>query len=122
MRLTMILAAVLLISCQTAEQVDPLSLTGRAAEGETLATQPLLGDPPVPGCRNCHALEDNVVLVGPSFPMMSEQTERDLLESIIHPNAVVAAEYKNGGMYDGYQKALTPQEIADLIAFIKSFE
>ena len=45
-----------------------------------------------------------------------------LYEAIVDPDKVVTEGYPKGVMYPNYGKDLTPQQIADLIAFMKTLK
>jgi mono/diheme cytochrome c family protein len=81
------------------------------------------------GCVACHSLEAGVTLVGPSFDGLgqaaaSRQPEYSadayLYESITNPNAFVVQGFQGGVMPQTFKTTLSPQQIADVIAFVKS--
>jgi cytochrome c2 len=81
------------------------------------------------GCTACHSLEANVTLVGPSFDGMSGRAatrkpdysaDAYLYESITNPNAFVVEGFQGGVMPQTFKDILSPQQLADVIAFVKS--
>ncbi|MDJ0756265.1 MAG: c-type cytochrome [Ardenticatenaceae bacterium] len=114
-----------LTACQSnpdPEPINPLTLEGDPDLGRELVQMPLLGETPAPGCRNCHSIEEDAVLVGPSFLSMASSSETYLLEGIVDPDKTIAEGFVSGAMYPNYQEDLTAQEIAHIIAFIQSLE
>jgi len=111
----------------------PLPL-GDAARGKILYERPVLGSNVAPGCITCHSLSPSVLLVGPSLSDIGSRAEvfvaspaytgraktaADYLhESIVQPEAYVAPGFKSGVMYQKFNDDLTPQEIADLVAYL----
>jgi mono/diheme cytochrome c family protein len=104
---------------------SPTSLPpGDAAHGAELFTQSVNGAPP---CSTCHTLDGSTV-VGPSMQGYSERAgtrisgksaEEYTLESITQPASFLAPGFANV-MYTNYATAFTPQEVADLIAYLLS--
>lgn len=101
------------------------SVTGNAADGESLYTQNAIGS--APGCTTCHSLEEGVVVVGPSHAGIGARAgsvvpglsaEEYLRQSIVEPDAHVTEGFTAGIMYQNYGKELTEQQIADLVAFL----
>lgn len=91
--------------------------------GETLAV--------TTGCTGCHSV-DGSVLVGPSWQGLfgSERTLADgnlvvaddeyVIESILRPDAKVGNGFSPGIMPSTYGDQLDPDEIQDLVEFIRS--
>jgi mono/diheme cytochrome c family protein len=109
-------------------------LTGDAARGEQLyngnaqtGTQP----PAVLGCSGCHtggavgpatvgtwSRTQNERLTEPEF---SDYTvEEYLVESIVRPDAYVVEGYTEGAMLQVYGEQMTPQDMADVLAYLES--
>ncbi len=81
------------------------------------------------GCTACHSLDANVTGVGPSFAGLSQRAasrqpgysvEAYLYESITNPNAYVVEGFQGGIMPQTFKDVLSPQQIADVIAFLKT--
>lgn len=96
---------------------------GDAARGAALFVENVNG---APACSTCHTL-DGTTLVGPSFqdyaahaPVTdagAESLEAYTYTSIVQPSAYIVSGFGNT-MYNQYQRQLSPQEIADLIAYL----
>jgi mono/diheme cytochrome c family protein len=106
---------------------------GDAANGEALANGPL-------GCAGCHLLS----ATGPAWMPQGDQpgiveraatrfdeesytgnassVEQYLFESVVLPNAYTEEGYQSGIMPNNYGDRLTPQEMADLIAYMLSLQ
>lgn len=102
-------------------------VVGDAARGERLYKQTSIGAASAPGCITCHALEPDILLVGPSHAgvgtgaataVAGTSAEQFLTESITDPDAVVTEGFSKGVMYQNYGRDLSDQEIADLVAFL----
>lgn len=83
------------------------------------------------GCRICHSLEKNEVIIGPSFYGVADRAgdrvpgltaEEYLRQSIIEPNAFVVPGYPSGQMIQNFGQILTEEQIADLIAFLMTMK
>ena len=91
-----------------------------------------------PGCSTCHSLEPGKKLVGPSLAGIATRAEQIikssdykgsaktveefLRESIVNPNAYVEKGFSPNIMYQNYGKDLSAQQIADLVAFLKTLK
>ena len=107
---------------------------GDEARGEKLFRQTLIGTRPEPGCITCHSLTPDVVLIGPAlagvatrsaatieqpaYTGQAQRVEAYLHESIIAPNTYLAPGFAPDLMRPTFATELTPQEIADLVAFL----
>ncbi len=100
---------------------DPLP-PGDASRGATLFTQAVNG---APSCSTCHTV-DGSTLVGPSFkgfaavaPTRIEgMSAADYAhKSIMQPASYIVSGFANL-MYAQYAQQLTPQQTADLIAYL----
>src|SRR5258708_4542324 len=95
---------------------------GNAASGAQLFTQSVNG---VPACSSCHSLDDTTITgpgmkgytarAGTRVPNMSAQDYT--YQSIVQPGAFVVSGFANV-MYDQYGQRLSPQQIADLMAYL----
>ena len=95
---------------------------GNAAHGADLFTQTING---APACSTCHTI-DGTTLVGPSLQgygavagtRESDQSARGYTyASIVRPAAYIVNGFSNS-MYNQYERNLTPDQIADLIAYL----
>ena len=113
--------------------LQPLPL-GDPAQGEKLFRRTLLGTRPEPGCITCHSLAPGTVLLGPSLAGVATRSdttiqqadyqgqaasvEQYLQESISAPNVYIAPGFAPDVMRPTFAAELSPQEIADLVAFL----
>lgn len=108
----------------SAADVTPMALeslpAGNAAAGAALFNGQA-------ACSACHALEPDKRLVGPSLAGVAARAatvrpgttaEAYLLESIVNPDAHVVAGYDAGLMPANFGARLSPQELADLVAYL----
>lgn len=100
-------------------------LEGDAAAGELIFTQ---GKGSAPMCLTCHQPPDAIYSVGPSLHGVAARTAERLgeeavyaylHESIVHPGAYLVAGYRNL-MYAAYGQDLTEQDIANIIAYLRT--
>ncbi len=112
-------------------------LNGDADRGRALFEATTLGANNTLGCSTCH-LPDQTTSLGPSrfgmayrsattvrLPVYSGQAttaEAYLLESLINPNLYVMPAFPPGQMPNSYAQDLTPQEIADLVAYMLTLQ
>ncbi len=138
----LLVVALVLAACggggekEAASEEQAAAVTGDPARGEALFKQATIGG--APGCSSCHSLEPGKKLVGPSLAgvaTMAEEivkssdykgkaktAEEYLRESIVDPNAYVVEGFPPNVMYQNYGKDLTPQQIADLVAFLMTLK
>jgi nitric oxide reductase subunit C len=90
-----------------------------------------IGAASAPGCVSCHALDADVVLVGPSHAgigtraetaVAGKSAEEYLRESILEPDAEITDGFTMGLMYANYGTDLSDQEVADLVAFLMTLK
>ena len=83
------------------------------------------------GCRICHSLEKDEVIIGPSFYGIATHAgnrvpgltaEEYLRQSIVEPNAFVVPSFPEGQMIQNFGNILTEEQINDLIAFLMTME
>ncbi len=83
------------------------------------------------GCRVCHSLRPDQVLVGPSLDGVATRAqtrvpgltaEEYLDQSIRHPDAYVVEGFPSGVMLDNYEELLTDEQIGNLVAFLLTLE
>ncbi len=100
---------------------------GDVANGERLFNESTIGAASAPGCATCHALEADVIKVGPSLfgvgvraetAVAGMSAEDYLRQSIEEPNAHVAEGFVEGIMYQNYAEELTSSQVNDLVAFM----
>lgn len=118
-----VLVAWILPACSPADGHSPENLPpGDANRGAELFIQSINGAPP---CAACHTL-DGTALSGPGlqgYAATSQDrvggitSEAYTLTSIISPGTYVVRGFGNV-MYDQYAQRLTPQQLADLIAYL----
>lgn len=73
-------------------------------------------------CANCHSVAQGVSLVGPSLAGSGAEDKQSLREEIVNPDAQVTAGFSQGIMPDTFGTQLTPQQIDDLIAFLRTLK
>jgi cytochrome c2 len=92
---------------------------GEAARGEQVFADN--------GCNACHSFEPDRRIVGPSLAGVAARAaslqadytaELYLYESIVSPDAYVAAGFPGGVMPANYGGRLSDQQLADLLAFL----
>ena len=126
--LAVMLGILLLAACSPAAETPALSVDslppGNADHGAELFTASTNGAPP---CSTCHTLDESVV-IGPSMAGYGERAatrisgksaEAYTFESITQPASFLVPGFANV-MYTNYAAAFTPQEIADLMAYLMS--
>ncbi|MCS7088070.1 MAG: cytochrome c [Thermoflexales bacterium] len=81
------------------------------------------------GCSGCHSQKPNERLVGPTFYNLwnvaktrvpSLSAKEYLYQSIVDPNAYVVEGYPPNVMQQNYAAILSPQQMADLLAWIEA--
>lgn len=81
----------------------------------------------VNGCIGCHALDPAVVMSGPTWHNMadtavnrvsSQSPAQYIHESIVAPNAYVVSGYPANVMPQNYGDIISPEDLADLIAYL----
>ena len=124
MRITAICALALLVlaGCASASAGLADLPEGNAERGAALFTQSING---APACSTCHTL-DGASLVGPSLDSFGERASTRLANtsaaeyahaSIVQPATYLVSGFGNS-MYNQYAQRLSPQEIADLVAYL----
>jgi cytochrome c553 len=123
--LVVLVVALTLAACSSGDQASgtPVALPpGDATHGAELFTQSVNGAPP---CSTCHQTDDST-LVGPGMKGFSaraggrvegQSAEQYTQESISHPASFVVSSFPNA-MYNQYSSKLSPQDIADLTAYL----
>lgn len=79
------------------------------------------------GCRLCHSLDADTVLVGPSFDGVATRAATRvpglsaaeyLRQSIVDPEAYVVEGFPKGQMFNNYAEVLTAEDIDNLVEFL----
>ncbi len=91
-----------------------------------------LGDPNVPTCVSCHAIEPgepadigtNLSNIGnrASTMVAGQSPEAYLRSSIVDPDAYLAGGFQEGIMYRRYADVLTSAQIDDLVAYLLTLQ
>ena len=121
------IAMISLVGCAT-QSLNYADLpTGNAEHGATLFVQQVNG---APSCSSCHVVEGSDGLVAPSLAgVASVATNRQdgytaeayLLNSIVKPADYLVNGYTNL-MYTEYERKLSTQDLADLVAYLVTLE
>ena len=127
-RLSIVLSLLVILAACSSNGEPTISLTtlppGDATHGAVLFSQSVNGAPP---CTTCHTTDESV-LVGPGLKgfgaragtgVSGESAQQYTLESITQPASYLVPGFSNV-MYNQYATALTPQDIADLVAYLLS--
>ena len=99
---------------------DAANLVGDAKRGDAL-----FWTHPVAACKNCHILKGQGSAVGPALDgIASRKDAAYLLESLVNPNAKLAEGYTATPIspMPPMNLILKPQELADVLAFIKTLK
>lgn len=131
-----------LCGLQHAYMESPVKVLSQADFEAWIAQETGISDNPVErgakvastyGCQACHSL-DGSPLVGPTWKGLFGRTHRMtngqtitadeayIRESILQPNQLIVEGYSANLMPANYGEQLTPEQIADLIAYITSLE
>ena len=119
-----LLAALLLAACGAAS-----AATGDPAAGKRLFDgEVALADRAALPCKECHSVEPaGDMALGPNLSNIGsragasvpgQSAAQYLRTSIVDPDAYLAGNFQDGLMYRGYQRALTAQQINDLVAYM----
>ncbi|MEZ4668985.1 MAG: cytochrome c [Anaerolineae bacterium] len=118
----LILILLLTAACSTSNANSGELPSGDAARGQVLFNESVNG---APACTTCHTT-DGSTLVGPSLQgfgqragnrVEGQSAEVYAHNSIQQPPAYIVSGFGNL-MYNQYAQRLTPQQIADLVAYI----
>ncbi len=117
----------LLAACGGGKSDGPV--VGNAENGKKLYDAATLGTNSAAGCASCHNFDaaagkddkapytqGTATRAETRVPGMS--AEEYIKESILNPNAYVVENYKEGDMYQTWNKELSEQQIADLVAYL----
>lgn len=123
-----LLLAAMMVACESEPPkvaVDDLP-DGDAARGAELYNESING---APSCISCHQLSD-AAGAGPGLGgyatiagdrVDGESAEEYTYNAIIRPAKYLVTGYSNI-MYNGYEDALSPQDLADLVAYLLTLE
>lgn len=93
--------------------------------GDELFQQPTIGT--LAGCKTCHSLEPEVVIIGPSLAgigtlaesrVTGVSAEDYLRQSILDPNTHLVEGFPANVMPNTYQKQLTEDQVEALVDFM----
>ena len=113
----------LLAACSSSTPVSGVS----AEAGEALFRKAVLGG--AAGCATCHSIEAGAVLIGPSLAGIGSQADKRvegisaeayLKQSIVEPEAYLAAGFPGKVMPGTFGKNLNADEIDSLVAYLLS--
>ncbi len=102
---------------------------GNPDAGKKIFEQTVVGSNP--GCVTCHSLDAGTVLVGPSLAGIATtaasrvdgmSAEDYIRQSILDPDSYVVEGFPAGTMVKGWDKALTAQQLNDLIAYLMTLK
>ena len=115
------------VGADTRQQTDQLDAFVAAAAGGDIARGQQVFNSAKAACLSCHTIGYVGGLVGPDLTRIGQvRGDRDLVEAIVFPNASFARGYEpvsettTSPMPPGYGSALTRQELADLVAFLRA--
>jgi len=92
-----------------------------AAAGEKLFDESLIGTQP--GCKTCHSLEADVVMVGPSLAGVGGRLdEAGIRQSITEPDATVVEGFAVGTMPAALADELSDQQLNDIVAYLATLK
>jgi mono/diheme cytochrome c family protein len=125
---TFILLIALVAGCSSSEGGAD---SGAVTAGEELFNQTVIGANA--GCITCHSLEPDVVIVGPSMAAFFIEAEKEgeelgmtaeafIRQSILDPNAVLAADYPPDTMPTDWEEVLTEEQVDNLVAYLMSLK
>jgi cytochrome c2 len=122
----MIASMLFLAACGAVARSD---LAGDPLNGQKIFSGEVpIANGDVPVCASCHGVEaGGTSPLGPNLSNIGNRAARTvqgqsaqayLHTSIVDPDAYLAGGFQEGIMYRGYQQALTPQQLNDLIAYM----
>lgn len=110
-----------------ASNTAQVTLTGDPAHGDLLFHK---GANDAPACSSCHAMTESAFAIGPALGgialhagerMPDITAEQYLRESITNPQAYIAGGFRPI-MYADYALHYSDQDIADLVAYLKTLQ
>lgn len=129
----LLIAVLALAACGgNKESAAPSSTDGGGADvaaGQKIFQETVIGTNP--GCSTCHSLEPDKILVGPSLAGIAGRAgsivsgmsaEEYIHQAIVEPDAHVAEGFTVGSMPAGFDKALSEQQLNDLVAYLMTLK
>ena len=122
MRKTLYILVVLLAASLVLAACGGGSTDGPAVEaGKNLFAESVIGTQA--GCISCHSLSEGVVVVGPSMAGIgSRGDEAYIRESILDPNATLAAGFPADTMPNIWGGELSGEQVDQLVAYLLSLK
>ncbi len=119
----------LLASCGGDEPATPQAASDRsvASTGIDLFNERVVGSNP--GCVTCHALDGDIVLVGPSLAGLAARADSTVpgmtgaeyvRQAIVDPDAHIVDGFSAGQMAGGWGDLLTTEQIESLVELLLS--
>ena len=123
------LLVALLASCSGDEPATPQAASDRsvASTGTDLFNERVVGSNP--GCVTCHALDGDIVLVGPSLTGLADRAGSTVpgmtgaeyvRQAIVDPDAHIVDGFSAGQMAGGWGDLLTTEQIESLVELLLS--
>lgn len=117
----LLIAALTITACGGGETSTDTS----TSTGDELFQQTTIGS--LAGCKTCHSLEPEVVIIGPSLAgigtlaesrVAGVSAEDYLMQSILDPNVHLVEGYPANVMPNTYQKQLTEDQLEALVNYM----
>jgi cytochrome c553 len=121
-----VISAFILGACSSAPSGP---VVPNAENGKKLYDASTLGSSSAAGCASCHNFNEAAgkndkapytegTATRAETRVAGMTAEEYIKESILKPNAYVVENYKEGDMYQTWEKELSEQQIADLVAYL----
>jgi cytochrome c2 len=114
-----LLCAIFLVACSGSDEEQA------AEKGKLLFEQATIGN--TAGCKTCHSLEPDTIIVGPSLAGISTRAaaivpglsaEEYLRQSILEPDAHVVENFPVSVMPNVWVKELSEEQVDQLVAYL----
>ena len=118
---SVLVIALIIAACRGGKDGSTQSST---ETGQELFEKQTLGS--AAGCKTCHSLESDVVIIGPSLAgvgsrattrVENQTAEEYLKESILKPDAYLVEGFPSGVM-PHYESQLSPEEVDNLVGYL----